>query len=117
MLFFTQMRRRGSSIRSGFAGFFYANASSRIFDPLGICWVLLRKSRAEYILRWVPAGTHTWSKFVKPSELARGLRSGGVRVTDLRGMTYSPLTGEWSLSRDLAVNYLAFAVKDREEAA
>lgn len=72
----------------------------------------LAKVGAEYILRWVPAGTHTWSKFVKPSELARGLRSNGVRVTDLRGMTYSPLTGEWTLSRDLAVNYLAFAVKE-----
>ena len=72
----------------------------------------LAKVGAEYILRWVPAGTHTWSKFVKPSELVRGLGSNGVRVTDLRGMTYSPLTGEWALSRDLAVNYLAFAVKE-----
>ena len=72
----------------------------------------LAKVGAEYILRWVPAGTHTWSKFVKPSELARGLRIRGVRITDLRGMTYSPLTGEWALSRDLAVNYLAFAVKE-----
>ena len=77
----------------------------------------LAKVGAEYVLRWVPAGTHTWSKFVKPSELARGLRAGGVQVTDLRGMTYGPLTGEWALSRDLAVNYLAFAVKDREESA
>ncbi len=75
----------------------------------------LAKVGAEYVLRWVPAGTHTWSKFVKPSELARGLRSGGVHVTDLRGMTYGPLSGEWALSRDLDVNYLAFAVKDREE--
>ena len=77
----------------------------------------LAKVGAEYVLRWVPAGTHTWSKFVKPSELARGLRAGGVHVTDLRGMTYGPLTGEWTLSRDLAVNYLAFAVKEREESA
>ena len=77
----------------------------------------LAKVGAEYVLRWVPAGTHRWSKFVKPSELARGLRIGGVHVTDLRGMTYGPLTDEWALSRDLAVNYLAFAEKNRENSA
>ena len=75
----------------------------------------LAKVGAEYVLRWVPAGTHTWSKFVKPSELDRGLRSGSVHITDLRGMTYGLLSDEWALSRDLDVNYLAFAVKDREE--
>jgi len=62
-------------------------------------------------LRWVPAGTHDWRKFVKPSELARGLNPHGFEVTDLQGMVYSPLNDEWRISRDLDVNYLAFTVK------
>jgi len=67
---------------------------------------------AEYIMRWLPRGTHSWSKFVKPSELARGLAPHGFRLDDLAGMSYEPAAGEWRLSRDLAVNYLALAVKD-----
>lgn len=71
----------------------------------------LAKIGAEYILRWVPAGTHNWRQFVQPSELAAGLRPNGVDIKDLKGMVYNPLNGHWQLSRDLAVNYLAFAVK------
>ena len=62
---------------------------------------------AEYLLRWVPRGTHDWRKFVRPSELASGLRSHGIDVDDVRGMVFNPLDGTWSLSdRDLDVNYL-----------
>jgi 2-polyprenyl-6-hydroxyphenyl methylase/3-demethylubiquinone-9 3-methyltransferase len=71
----------------------------------------LGKFAAEYVLRWVPAGTHNWRKFVKPSELARHMRDGGLTVTALTGMSLDPLKGEWKLGSDLAVNYLAFAVK------
>jgi len=71
----------------------------------------LAKIGAEYVLRWLPPGTHDWKKFVRPSELAAGLEAHGVRFTDLKGMTYT-LSGDWRLSRDLDVNYLAFAVKD-----
>ena len=71
----------------------------------------LAKIGAEYILRWVPIGTHNWHQFVQPSELASGLRVHGVHIEDLRGMVYNPLDGEWVLSNDLAVNYLAFAAK------
>jgi len=73
--------------------------------------LMLAKIGAEYVLRWVPAGTHDWRKFVKPSELARGLNPHGFEVTDLQGMVYSPLNDEWRISRDLDVNYLAFTVK------
>ena len=72
----------------------------------------LAKVGAEYVMRWLPAGTHDWRKFVKPSELAAGLRAGGVELRDLTGLTYDPLAGEWALGRDLEVNYLAFAVKE-----
>jgi 2-polyprenyl-6-hydroxyphenyl methylase/3-demethylubiquinone-9 3-methyltransferase len=71
----------------------------------------LAKVGAEYLLRQLPAGTHDWRKFIKPSELAAGLRPHGVKITDLSGLTYSPLASEWVLSRDLGVNYIAFAVK------
>ncbi len=71
----------------------------------------LAKVGAEYLLRQLPAGTHDWRKFVKPSELAAGLRPHGVEIIDLAGMTYSPRAGDWVLSRDLGVNYIAFAVK------
>ncbi len=71
----------------------------------------LAKIGAEYVLRWLPAGTHDWNRFVRPSELVRGLRRHGIDVRDLSGMTYNPVEDHWSLSRDLAVNYLAFGVK------
>lgn len=67
---------------------------------------------AEYVLRWLPRGTHRWSRFVRPSELAAGLRTGGARVTDLAGIGYDPLSGDWRRSGDVSVNYMAMAVKD-----
>jgi 2-polyprenyl-6-hydroxyphenyl methylase/3-demethylubiquinone-9 3-methyltransferase len=71
----------------------------------------LAKVGAEYILRWLPVGTHDWRKFVKPSELARGLRPYGVDITDVTGMVYNPFKNTWSLSDDLNVNYLVSAIK------
>ena len=62
---------------------------------------------AEYLLRWVPRGTHDWRKFVRPSELAAALRRQGIEIDDVRGMVFNPISGAWSLSeRDLEVNYL-----------
>jgi 2-polyprenyl-6-hydroxyphenyl methylase/3-demethylubiquinone-9 3-methyltransferase len=66
---------------------------------------------AEYVLRWLPRGTHQWNRFVRPSELAAALRPHGLTVTALEGLTYQPLAERWRLSRDLSVNYLAFATK------
>ena len=71
----------------------------------------LAKVGAEYIMRWLPVGTHDWRKFVKPSELARGLRPYGVNITDVTGMVYNPFKDTWSLSDDLDVNYLVSAMK------
>ena len=74
--------------------------------------LLLGKVAAEYLLRWLPVGTHDWKKFLKPSELARLIRPYGLEFTDLQGMVYSPFKDTWSLSAtDLDVNYLAFAEK------
>ncbi len=66
---------------------------------------------AEYLLGWIPRGTHDWRHFVRPSELVLGLRRGGLRATDLCGLSYQPATGNWALSRDLTVNYFAMAVR------
>jgi 2-polyprenyl-6-hydroxyphenyl methylase/3-demethylubiquinone-9 3-methyltransferase len=64
---------------------------------------------AEYVLRWLPRGTHQWRKFLRPSEFVAGLRPHGLAVKQLSGLSYSPLTGRWTLSSDLDVNYLLFA--------
>lgn len=64
---------------------------------------------AEYVLRWVPAGTHQWRKFVTPDELAAGLDAAGFATTDTTGMIYSPFADAWRLSSDTDVNYLATA--------
>ncbi len=73
----------------------------------------LAKVGAEYVLRWLPAGTHDWGKFTKPSELTAGLGRHGLRVTALEGIAYNLLADRWSSCRELDVNYLAFAVRDR----
>lgn len=72
----------------------------------------LAKVMAEYVLRWLPAGTHDWKKFVKPSELASSLRPSGLEISALEGMSYDPLGDIWRLSKDLDINYMAFARKD-----
>lgn len=65
---------------------------------------------AEYILRWLPPGTHTWSKFVTPKELERATEATGLEVLDACGMVFDPLRGQWSLrAGDLDVNYLMLA--------
>ncbi len=72
--------------------------------------LLLAKIGAEYILRWLPVGTHTWGKFLKPSELARLIRPHGLEFTEIAGVIYNPLRDDWSISKnDLDVNYMAFA--------
>ncbi|WP_119461300.1 bifunctional 2-polyprenyl-6-hydroxyphenol methylase/3-demethylubiquinol 3-O-methyltransferase UbiG [Rhodospirillaceae bacterium SYSU D60014] len=64
---------------------------------------------AEYVLRWLPRGTHDWRKFVRPSELAAALRPSGVDIVEMTGVSYNPLSDRWSLSKDLDVNYMIVA--------
>jgi len=67
---------------------------------------------AEYVLRWLPRGTHDWRKFLKPSEAVNGLRAGGIETAEIVGVVYSPLSRSWSLSkRDLDVNYMLYGAK------
>ena len=64
---------------------------------------------AEYILRWLPRGTHQWDRFVTPNELEIAVELGGLRVIDTRGLIYNPLTDSWQLGRDTDVNYMMTA--------
>ena len=73
---------------------------------------LLAVVGAEYVLRWLPRGTHDWRKFPKPSELAGWLRPHGMTLAELTGVAFHPLRAEWRLApRDLSVNYMALAEK------
>ena len=65
---------------------------------------------AEWVMRWLPRGTHDWQRFITPDELAGLVKGAGLRVADRRGMVFNPLTFGWRLSeRDLSVNYLLTA--------
>ena len=65
---------------------------------------------AEYVLRWLPRGTHDWQKFLKPAELSAALDAAGFTVPDLSGLSYDPLGDRWRVTRDLSVNYLGTAL-------
>jgi 2-polyprenyl-6-hydroxyphenyl methylase/3-demethylubiquinone-9 3-methyltransferase len=66
---------------------------------------------AEYVLRWLPVGTHQWERFVTPDELSRHLRAAGLVAPTLEGLVYNPLADTWSLAANTDVNYLAAAAK------
>lgn len=66
---------------------------------------------AEYVLGWLPKGTHDWHKFVRPSEFSAILRAQGVTVRQMAGMAYSPVTDQWRETTSLDVNYMLFGTK------
>lgn len=69
----------------------------------------LAKFAAEYVLRWLPRGTHDWRKFLKPSEMARPLRHAGLHIDRIDGAEYQPLADAWRLGRDTSMNYMLAA--------
>jgi len=72
----------------------------------------LAKVGAEYVLRWLPAGTHDWSKFLKPEELRGFLADTGLTVDGPYGVVFEPLSGRWSQSHDSDVNYMMTVARD-----
>jgi 2-polyprenyl-6-hydroxyphenyl methylase / 3-demethylubiquinone-9 3-methyltransferase len=66
---------------------------------------------AEYLLGWLPRGTHDWNRFVRPSEFVLGLRPHGFTVTRLAGLSYEWRRGEWAEADDLGVNYMVAATR------
>ena len=99
----------------------FVNACTRAVKPEG-CLAMATINRtlrsfasaivgAEYILGWLPKGTHEWDKFVTPEELTAAIQAAGFSVNDISGVAYNPLRDSWSLSRDTAVNYMLLASK------
>ena len=87
---------------------------------LMVCSTINRNSKsfffaiigAEYLMRWLPKGTHEWSKFVKPDELFDLIKMGGLEPVDKTGFIFNPVTWQWKLSdSDLSVNYVTTAIK------
>jgi 2-polyprenyl-6-hydroxyphenyl methylase/3-demethylubiquinone-9 3-methyltransferase len=70
---------------------------------------------AEYILRWLPRGTHQWDKFVTPGELETAIERSGLNVIAERGVVYNPFADRWQLSADMDVNYMLVAEKAATE--
>jgi len=66
---------------------------------------------AEYILRWLPIGTHDWNKFIKPEELEKFLSDEKFSTLDVKGLKFNPLSKKWKKSNDLSVNYIISSLK------
>ncbi|MBK8198542.1 MAG: bifunctional 2-polyprenyl-6-hydroxyphenol methylase/3-demethylubiquinol 3-O-methyltransferase UbiG [Acidobacteria bacterium] len=64
---------------------------------------------AEYILGWLPRGTHDWSKFLDPEDVRRPLAGAGMDIVDTIGVVFQPLSGQWKLAGDTSVNYMVVA--------
>lgn len=95
----------------------FLEACSRLLKPGGIMFMATMSRTiksyamaiigAEYVMRWLPKGTHDWNRFIRPSEMARGLRPHGLGIAELTGVSYNPFKDSFHLSRDLDVNYMA----------
>ena len=66
---------------------------------------------AEYILRWLPIGTHDWNKFIKPEELEKNLNDKNFITSDIKGLVFNPIFNKWKKSKDLSVNYIISSIK------
>ncbi|MGO4907989.1 bifunctional 2-polyprenyl-6-hydroxyphenol methylase/3-demethylubiquinol 3-O-methyltransferase UbiG [Pseudorhodobacter sp. W20_MBD10_FR17] len=100
----------------------FLTACQGLLKPGGlmICSTLNRNSKsfmmgiigAEWVMRWLPKGTHDWAKFITPEELYDMLKKAGLKPVDRKGMVFNPIRWNWSLSdRDLSVNYVTASVK------
>ena len=67
---------------------------------------------AEYILRWLPIGTHDWNKFIKPEELEKNLEDKNFRTIDIKGLEFNPIKKKWKKSENLSVNYIICSKKN-----
>ena len=67
---------------------------------------------AEYVLRWLPIGTHDWNKFLKPEELEKYLSENNFNSVDVKGLEFSPIFRKWKKSDNLSVNYIICSTKN-----
>lgn len=87
-------------------GLMFVATINRTLKALGLAII-----GAEYILRWLPRGTHQYEKLVRPQQIETPLIASGLQIKDRIGVSYNPLTDSWSRSRDLDVNYMLLAQK------
>ena len=101
---------------------FFLNSCSKLLKKNGVMFVAtINKTLksyifaivgAEYILRWLPIGTHEWEKFVKPKDLENILKQNNLSLNRLDGMHFNIIKDEWNVSKDLSVNYIAKFIKN-----
>ena len=101
---------------------FFIKSCSKLLKKNGIMFVAtLNKTLksyvfaiigAEYVLRWLPIGTHDWEKFVKPNDLKEILNQNNLKLEKLDGMNFNLIKDEWSISKDTSINYIAKFIKD-----
>jgi len=99
----------------------YLESTASLVKPGGLMFVAtlnrtlkalaLAKVAAEYILRWLPPGTHDWDKFVAPAELRAMLEESGLKILKTQGVSFDPLGWDWRLSSDTDVNYMVVAAR------
>ena len=97
----------------------FMSESARMVKPQGLMFVAtlnrtlkswgLAIIGAEYILRWLPKGTHDYNKFLTPDEITEKLNTAGLTVIDKLGITYNPFKDSWNRSKDTDVNYMLLA--------
>ena len=100
---------------------FFINSSSKLLKKNGLMFVAtLNKTLksymfaiigAEYVLRWLPIGTHDWEKFVKPEDLKNILHKNNLKLEKLDGMNFNIIKDEWSISSDTSINYITKSIK------
>jgi len=97
----------------------YLAACTQLLKPGGLTFVAtlnktlkslaLAKIGAEYVLGWLPRGTHDWNRFIPPSELKTSLERSGLSILKTQGVSFDPLNWDWRLSQDVDVNYMVTA--------
>ena len=101
---------------------FFIKSCSKLLKKNGIMFVAtLNKTLksyvfaiigAEYVLRWLPIGTHDWEKFVKPNDLKEILNQNNLKLEKLDGMNFNLIKDEWSISKDTSINYITKFIKN-----
>jgi 2-polyprenyl-6-hydroxyphenyl methylase/3-demethylubiquinone-9 3-methyltransferase len=97
----------------------YLAACTRLVKPGGLTFVAtlnktlkslaLAKIGAEYVLNWLPRGTHDWNRFLSPADLKASLEESGLTILKTQGVSFDPLRWDWKLSSDVDVNYMVVA--------
>jgi len=100
---------------------FFINSCSKLLKKNGVMYIAtLNKTLksyifaiigAEYVLRWLPIGTHDWEKFVKPEDLKKILSKNNLKLEKLDGMNFNIIKDEWSISSDTSINYITKSIK------